>query len=105
MMQLPLGRQMAFELHPVKPLDLPLAVGLDKGVQFAIRNPIKDSTICANVPHRFRKFDPDHGIALRDACNLSLRTGGFERLPLNLPFSYRCNGAPSSHAALSLGHD
>jgi hypothetical protein len=40
-------------------------VDIDKRVQFAIRNVIKDKSLCANVLRRFRQADADLGIALR----------------------------------------
>ena len=81
MVQVGLGWQVAFELDPIKPIDLSLIVGLDERVQFTIRNPIKHPAIGADVLPRPRQLDPHLRIALggdRVVIDCPFRARGFE---------------------------
>jgi len=63
--QVGLGRQVAFKLHPVEPLNILPGIGIDEGMQFAICHVIEHPAISAHVLRRVRQMDPYPGIALR----------------------------------------
>ena len=65
MRQVRLGRNVAFELNPVEALNILIRVGVDEGVQLAVRDVVKDPAIGANVLNRFRQLDTYFGIVLR----------------------------------------
>src|SRR5262245_10488567 len=52
----------AFELHPVQPLNPLLRVRVDERVQFTIGDPIENPPIRADVSNRFGQLDPHPGI-------------------------------------------
>src|SRR5262250_475164 len=86
------GRNVAFELYPVKTMYFLVAIRLDERVHFAIGYIVENPSVCACVLHVLRQLDSHLGIVLRR-----------DDIPLDLAF--RAIGLPNRESQAQNAED